>query len=93
MPAATVVADIVVDTVVVADIAEADTAAPVVGIGEAGTVALAVMIVYQSCSLYRLPSGHLSTHLHPSHNLPLGIMESHVFACMVHPKIVLFCTL
>jgi hypothetical protein len=93
------VADIVV--FVKAGIAVADIVAlAAVGIAESDTVvagieALAVTIVYPSSSLFRLPSDHLSTHLHPypSHNLPLGIMESPVFACILLPKMVLFCTL
>jgi len=79
------------DIVVVADIAA------LVGVGTAvaGIAVPAVPIVYPSCSLFRLPSDHLSTHPHPYpyHNLPLGIMGSHAFACIVLPKMVLFRTL
>ena len=108
--AALVVVDIAeADTAVVADtaaLAVAGTAAlataafAVAGIGESGTVvagtaALAVPIVYPSCSLFHLPSDRLSTHPHPYpfHNPPLGIMGSHAFACIVLPKMVLFRTL
>jgi hypothetical protein len=92
------------DTVVVVAVgiaAEADIVALVmVGIAVfgtvvAGTAALAVPIVYPSSNLFRLPSDHLSTHPHPYpfHNLPLGIMGSHAFACILLPKMVLFRTL
>ena len=96
---AVVVADIVV--FVKAGIAVADIVAlAAVGIAESDTVvvgiaALAVTIVYPSSSLFRLPSDHLSTRLHPYpyHNLPLEIMGSHAFACILLPQMVLFCTL
>ena len=92
--AALVAADTGVSVVV--DIAEFDIAA-VAGIAalvEAGTAALVVLIAYPSSSQFRLPSNHLSTHLHPcqTHSLPWGIMESLVFACIPLPKTVLFYT-
>ena len=104
--AAVVVAGIVVfDTAapVAAGTGESDTvavvavdtaASDIVAVVVAGTAALVVLIVYPSSILFRLPSDHLSTHLHPcsSHILPLGIMGSHVFAYMTLPKMVLFCT-
>jgi len=89
------VALVVVDiaALVMADIAESDIVVlVVVDTVAAGTAVLVVPIVYLSCSLYRLPSGHLSTLPLPFHTLPLGIKGSHAFACIVLPKMVLFCT-
>ena len=70
-----------------ADTADFDTV-------EAGIAALVVPIAYPSCSQFHLPSNPLSTHLRPcqTHSLPLGIKGSHVFACIPHPKTVLFYT-
>ena len=72
----------------IAALAVADTAEP-------DTAALAVPIVYPSCSLFPQPLDRLSTHPHPYpfHNLPLGIMGNHAFACIVLPKMALFRTL
>src|SRR5215472_3607913 len=91
-----VVVDIAAEAGIVA-LVEVDTAAFVeTGTAdfdtvEAGIAALVVPIAYPSSSQFLLPSNHQSTHLRPcqTHNLPWGIMESHVFACIPHPKTVL----
>ena len=51
-----------------------------VGIEVAGTAALVVPIVYPSCNLSRQPQDLPLSHPCPFHNLPWGIMESHVFS-------------
>ena len=63
------------------------------GTAVAGTAVLAVPTVYPSCSLSHLPRGRPLTrrpYPSPSHNLPLGIMGSRVFACMALRQMVLF---